>query len=63
MKALGGIVLIALVIALIILGPLATIWAMNTLFPTLAIPYTVWTWLAVVVLGGVVKSNVTVKRD
>lgn len=63
MKSLGGIVFIALAIALIILGPFATIWAMNTLFPALAIPYTFWTWLAVVIVGSVVKSNVTVKRD
>ena len=32
---------------LIIGGPLVTIWALNTLFPVLAIPYTFWTWLAV----------------
>ena len=62
MKALGVILAVALVIALIILGPLLTIWAMNTLFPALAIPYTIWTWLSVLILGGVFKSNVTVKK-
>lgn len=39
------------VIALIILGPIATIWSMNTLFPTLAIGYSIDTWMAVVILG------------
>lgn len=43
--------LIALfVIFLFIIGPCATIWALNTLFPALAIPLTFETWVAVVVL-------------
>lgn len=63
MKAIGALLAVVLVIALIIVGPLLTIWALNTLFPTLAIPFTFWTWLAVVILGGVFKSNVTVKRQ
>jgi hypothetical protein len=50
------------VLALIVLGPLLTIWSMNTLFPTLAIPYTWETWAAVVVIGGLFKSNVTVNK-
>ena len=63
MKVFGVLFLVVLVIALIIVGPLLTIWALNTLFPALAIPFTFWTWLAVVILGGVFKSNVTVKRQ
>ena len=51
----------ALLIALIILGPLFTIWALNTLFPVLAIPYTFETWLATIILGGVFKTTVTKK--
>jgi len=56
------ILLIVFVIALIVVGPLLTIWALNTLFPVLAIPYDIWTWLAVIILGGLFKSNVTVKK-
>lgn len=63
MKAFEALIVVVLVIALIIVGPLLTIWALNTLFPALAIPFTFWTWLAVVILGGVFKSNVTVKRQ
>ena len=63
LKGLGVIALIAIIIVLIIVGPLLTIWALNTLFPLLAIPYTFWTWLSVVILGGVFKSNVTVKKN
>ena len=37
--------------------PLATIWALNTLFPILAIPVTLETWAAVVLLGMFLKPN------
>ncbi len=50
------------VIALVIVGPLIVIWSMNTLFPVLAIPYDIWTWLATVFLFAAVRANVTVKR-
>ena len=49
-------------ITLIIAGPLVTIWALNTLFPVLAIPYTLWTWLAVIAIGAALKADVTFKR-
>ena len=61
MKYLTGLVLIVLIVALIIVGPLATIWALNTLFPALAIPYDFFTWLAVIVLGSALRANVNVK--
>jgi len=45
--------LVAIIVALlIVLGPLAIIWSLNTLFPALAIPYNLDTWCAVVVLNG-----------
>lgn len=56
--------LIALiVIALVILGPFATIWSLNTLFPTLDIPYTFDTWCAAIVLAGVFKTTINTKKD
>jgi hypothetical protein len=51
-----------LIVALVLLGPLAILWALNTLFPSLALAYTFWNWLAVFVLGGVFKSNVNVNK-
>lgn len=51
-----------LIVALIAVGPILTIWSLNTLFPALAIPYTLETWAAVVLLGGVFKSTVNVKK-
>ena len=50
---------IVVVVALIVLGPLVTIWSLNTLFPALTIPYSLETWAAVIILGGVFKSNVS----
>ena len=47
------------VIALIVIGPLLTIWSMNVLFPALTIPYSLETWAAIIILGGVFKSNVS----
>jgi len=54
--------LILILIALIIVGPLIIIWSMNTLFPVLAIPYDIWTWLATVFLFAAVRANVSVKQ-
>ena len=45
--------LIAIVGILVVIGPFLTIWALNTLFPVLAIPYTMETWAAMILLGGV----------
>ncbi len=51
-----------LIIALIVLGPLLTIWALNTLFPVLAIPYNVYTWAAVLVMSAFFQTKVSVKK-
>jgi hypothetical protein len=49
--------LMILAVAVIILGPIATIWSLNTLFPVLAIPYTFDTWVAAVVIAGIVRGD------
>jgi hypothetical protein len=59
---LGIFGIVVLIVVLILAGPLAVIWALNTLFPVLAIPYTIWTWLAALVLGATVSPTVKVKR-
>lgn len=56
------ILAIALIVFLIVIGPLATIWSLNTLFPALAIGYTIETWFAVVLLGAAIKGKVSVKK-
>jgi hypothetical protein len=53
---------IVVAIALIVLGPIAIIWAMNTLFPVLAIPYTFDTWCAVILLKGFAISTISYNK-
>ena len=50
---------IVIVIALVAIGPLLTIWSLNILFPMLAIKYSLESWLAVVILGGLFKVGKT----
>jgi uncharacterized BrkB/YihY/UPF0761 family membrane protein len=47
----GMLAIILIALLLIIFAPITTIWALNTLFPILAIPYNFWSWLAVIVLN------------
>ena len=49
---------LAVIVLIIIAGPLLGIWALNTLFPALAIPYTIETWFAVVLLSGLSKTTI-----
>lgn len=53
---------ILLVIAVIIAGPLLTIWSLNTLFPKLEIAYNISNWFAVILLGAALRANVTVNK-
>lgn len=56
------ILAVAVIIALLIIGPFLVVWSANTLFPNLAIPYTLETWCATVLLGAFFRANVSVKR-
>ena len=57
------ILIIALIAVLILAGPVLVIWAWNTLFGSmLLIPYTVWTWLAVLILGVFIRSDVRIAK-
>jgi len=58
-KIIVGLVLIVFFIAI---GPWLVIWALNTLFPALAIEFGLATWAAVIVLGTFFRANVSVKR-
>lgn len=51
--------LIAFILFMVIIGPIATIWSLNTLFPVLAIPYTFETWVAALIIGGLFKTSVS----
>jgi len=56
------ILFVLLIAAVVVIGPLVSIWALNTLFPVLAIPYTFDTWCAAVLIKGFLTVNVT-KKD
>ena len=61
---LSIIALLIFATLVIIFGPLAIIWAVNTLFPILAIPFGFYQWLAVMVLNLTVFSKaILTKKD
>ena len=48
---------VALVLFIVVMAPFCSIWALNTLFPALTIPYTFDTWLASLLLSGAVGGS------
>lgn len=56
----GIVVLMVLAAAILVIvyGPFITIWALNTLFPVLAIPSNFYTWLATIVVVGVLRPGI-----
>jgi ribosomal protein RSM22 (predicted rRNA methylase) len=62
-KVIGLLGIIFLVVVLVAIGPVVTIWAINTLFPSLAIAYSLETWVAVVIIGAFLRANVSIKKD
>lgn len=46
---------------LVLIGPFFVIWALNTLFPVLAIGYSLETWFAAAIIMGTIKSSVNMK--
>ena len=54
--------LVLIAIAIIVLAPIATIWALNTLVPVLAIPYTFETWVAAIIIAGLFQNSFPSKK-
>jgi len=50
-------ILLILLVVLVIVGPIVAIWSLNTLFPVLAIPYTIETWLATAVIAQIFRGD------
>jgi tryptophan-rich sensory protein len=57
------IAILIIAIALIVLFPFVFIWALNTLAPSLAIPYTLDTWFAAFLIKAFFDYNVSNKKD
>jgi hypothetical protein len=51
------LIIVAIVLLVALVMPIATIWSLNTLFPALAIPVSIDTWMAALILGGVVGGT------
>ena len=56
-------ILFLLVFLAAIFGPFITIWALNTLFPALAIPYNIETYFAVIAMSVFFNANFSTKKD
>ncbi len=52
------VAIVILAIVGFIVGPILTLLALNTLFPALAIPYTLGTWAATFFLFAVIRAKV-----
>jgi len=52
-----NITLIVVLLLVIIFPPFIAIWSLNTLFPLLVIPYNFQTWLASLLLAGILKTS------
>jgi hypothetical protein len=55
------VILVAL--AVVVLVPLLVIWSLNTLFPALAIAYTMQTWAAVLIIFWTFKPTIQINKS
>ena len=46
-----------LLFVVVLLGPFLTIWSLNTLFPVLAIPYSIETWFATAIVVSIFRGD------
>lgn len=51
-----AIALLLIIVVAVILGPFIAIWALNTLFPILAIPYALETWAAIIAINATLRG-------
>lgn len=54
---------VIIIIGLAVILPILYIWSLNTLFPALAIPYTIQTWAATVLLHIFFSKTIESKKD
>jgi len=54
--AVAAIIGVITMVVIALLSPFLTIWAVNTLFPALAIPYTLSTYFASMVINGMLGN-------
>jgi hypothetical protein len=49
--------LLVLLFVVVLLGPFLAIWSLNTLFPVLAIPYSIETWFATAIVVSIFRGD------
>lgn len=57
LSSFGVVGLIVAILVAIFLLPFLSIWAFNTLFPALLIPYTLETWAATILVGAFFRNS------
>lgn len=57
----GVLGFVLFIVAVIIVGPFLLIWALNTLFPVLAIDYNLATWAASFIISATLSTKVNTK--
>lgn len=57
----GVLGFVLFIVAVIIVGPFLLIWALNTLFPVLAIDYNLATWAASFIISATLSAKVNTK--
>jgi len=55
MKSIVKLLAALAVVVAVLLSPLLLVWSLNTLFPSLAIAYNFSTWLAAVIILGLLQ--------
>ena len=56
--------MLALIVFLVAIGPIAFIWSWNQLFGTFhVIDYTFWNWLAAAIIMAVLAPNIKVTKN
>lgn len=63
MSTTYGLLIFILAVVIIIAAPLLVIWALNALFPLLAIAYSMKTWAAVLILFWAFKPSIQVNKS
>ena len=53
---------LAVIVAIVALGPLLVIWSLNTLFPALSIQYGISEWCAVVILTSAIHGTASIEK-
>ncbi len=55
---ISGLAVVSALFAMVLFIPFVLVWALNTLFPVLAIPYNIKTWGAALIIMAIIKPRV-----